>query len=150
MTDNSIRCLFQKPLPFVRFFVCTLIALAVLALLIAMAQQVIATYGDIFVGDRRYILQDFAVLLVMLKAVRILVSYLATHHVRLYHIIEISVISSAVEIVFAADRHTFGMNALLAAFALANLMVLVFFYETLRKMNTDQINMIRCANDGDM
>ncbi len=115
-----------------------------------MGQQVVSTYADIFVGDRRNILQDFAVLLVMLKAVRVLVSYLATHHVRLYHIIEISVIASAVEIVFAADRHSFSMNVLLAVFALANLLVLVFFYETLRKMNTDQINLMVSSGSGEM
>lgn len=140
LTDESIRCTFQRCLPVVRLFVCALIALATLALLIAMGQQVFSTYHDIVLGDRRYILQDFAVLLVMLKAVRVLVAYLATHHVRMYHIVEISVIASSVELVFAPERHTFSMDVLFAVFALANLLILVMFYDTMRRMNTDQIN----------
>jgi uncharacterized membrane protein (DUF373 family) len=138
ITDESIRVASRTILPYVRLVVCVLIGLASLALIIGMALQVADIFIDLINNDRSSLLQHVAIVLVMLKALRILVSYLATHHVRLYHIVEIAVIASVVEIVFASQTHSLAMNILLACFAVANLLILVLFYPTMMRMNTDQ------------
>lgn len=140
LNDRVIRKGFCFTLPYVRLAVCALIFFGVVALLVAMASHVGSIYAAFFIGEHRKLLHDIAVLLVMLKAVRILVAYLATHHVRLQHIVEIAIIAPAIELVFAPDRHSFEMDVLFAVFATVNLFIMVKFYDVLSRMNIDTEN----------
>lgn len=140
ISDESIKCAFRRILPFLRLAVCTLIFFAAVAVLLAMTQQVAAMYRNLFTGQSRLLLHAAALLLVLLKALRILVSYLVTYHVRLHHIVEIAVIASVLEIVFAYDRHSIAVDILFASFAIVNLLILVFFYDTFARMNIDPEN----------
>ena len=69
-------------------------------------------------------LHAIAEVIVLIKAYRILISYVHTHHVSVEYIVEISIIASAVELLFAMDTHSVSTSIVLGVFGLANL----FFY----------------------
>lgn len=73
-------------------------------------------------------LHAIAEVLILIKAYRILVSYLKTHHISVEYIVEISIIASAIELLFAADTHSVYTQAIFAVFGLANLLVYLYFF----------------------
>jgi len=66
--------------------------------------------------------------LILIKAYRILVSYLKTHHISVEYIVEISIIASAIELLFAADTHNVYTQAIFAVFGLSNLIIYLYFF----------------------
>lgn len=73
-------------------------------------------------------LHAIAEVLILIKAYRILRSYLTTHHISVEYIVEISIIAAAIEFVFAFDAHNAVTNALLGAFGLANLIIYLHYF----------------------
>lgn len=73
-------------------------------------------------------LHSIAEVIILIKAYRILVSYLKTHHVSIEYIVEISIVASAIELVFATDLHSLGTNVVIAIFGVVNLIVYLFFF----------------------
>lgn len=80
---------------------------------------------DAFSGSA---LQSIAEVIVLIKAYRILISYVHTHHVSVEYIVEISIIAAAVELLFAMDTHSIAINVTLGAFGLANLLIYVMYF----------------------
>lgn len=76
----------------------------------------------------RRALHSIAEVIILIKAYRILVSYLKTHHVSIEYIVEISIVASAIELLFAADMHHLGTNIIFAAFGLSNLILYLYFF----------------------
>lgn len=54
---------------------------------------------------------------------------MCTHHVSVEYIVEISIVASAVELLFAIDKHSVATNVVLGAFGLANLLIYVMYFE---------------------
>ena len=75
------------------------------------------------------ILHAVARTIVVLKAYRILVSYLRSHHVTVKYILEIAIIASVVELFFAYDLHDFETKIVFAVFGLVGLALYLYFYE---------------------
>lgn len=92
-------------------------------------------FGNIFSGAlfmdeqllneaNRQALLSIAEVLILMKAYRILVSYLTSHHISVEYIVEISIIAPAIELLFAYDAYDVPTKIILGVFGLANL----FFY----------------------
>ncbi len=75
------------------------------------------------------ILHAVARTIVVLKAYRILVSYLRSHHVTVKYILEIAIIASVVELFFAYDLHEFETKIVFAVFGLVGRALYLYFYE---------------------
>jgi len=75
------------------------------------------------------ILHAVARTILVLKAYRILVSYLRSHHVTVKYILEIAIIASVVELFFAYDLHDFETKIIFAVFGLVGLGLYLYFYE---------------------
>lgn len=73
-------------------------------------------------------LHAIAEVLILIKAYRILMSYLRTHHISVEYIVEISIIASAIELLFAGDMHDISTQVVFAVFGLSNLLVYLHFF----------------------
>ncbi len=82
-------------------------------------------------GEERQlrILHAVARTVVVLKAYRILVSYLRSHHVAVKYMLEIAFIACVVELLFAYDLHDFETKIIFAVFGLVGLGLYLYFYE---------------------
>ncbi len=82
-------------------------------------------------GEERQLRMMHAVArtILVLKAYRILVSYLRTHHVTIRYMLEIAIIASVVELFFAYDLHDFETKIIFAVFGLVGLALYLYFYE---------------------
>ncbi len=67
--------------------------------------------------------------ILVLKAYRILVSYLRTHHVTVRYMLEIAFIASVVELFFAYDLHDYQTKMIFAVFGLVGVALYLYFYE---------------------
>lgn len=66
--------------------------------------------------------------IVILKAYRILVSYLRTNHVTVKYMLEIAFTASVVELFFAYDLHDLETKIIFAVFGLVGLALYLYFY----------------------
>ena len=114
-----------------KYIVCTFIFLTIVALLIYMGSLILDVYRDLLDRTPRNFLHDIAIIVVLVKAYRILVSYLRTHHVSIKYTMEISIIAPAVELIFAANKHDIWLNVLFALFSVATMIVYYAFYDTI-------------------
>lgn len=93
-------------------------------------------------GDSIAFLHSIAIIIVVLKAYRVLVFYLDTLHVSIKYIVEISIIAPAIELIFAPQEQELWLTAILGTFALANLVIYLFYRDKLiesdREMMTEQ------------
>ena len=85
----------------------------------------------------KLLLHAIAFTIVLVKAYRILISYVQTHHLNIKFLVEISIIAPAVEVVFNSQEYSVAMNALFVVFGLANLLVYVYFYDRLKQISND-------------
>ncbi len=84
------------------------------------------------------ILHGIAHAIVLVKAYKILMSYLKTHHVNIKYLVEIAIIAAAVEIIFNSTSHTLQMNLVFGAFGVLNLGLYLFFYEKFKEMGQEK------------
>ncbi len=75
------------------------------------------------------ILHAVARTILVLKAYRILVSYLRTHHVTVKYMLEIAFVACVVELFFAYDLHDFETKIVFAVFGLVGVALYLYFYE---------------------
>lgn len=73
-------------------------------------------------------LHAIAETVILIKAYRILVSYLKTHHISVEYIVEISIIAPAIELLFAHKMYDTPTLIILAVFGLANLFMYLHFF----------------------
>lgn len=82
-------------------------------------------------------LHNIAVLLILMKAYRILVEYMRHHHIDIKYMVEIAIIACVLELLFNSANYTEDMRMILAATATAFLTVYAFKYETFVKALKD-------------
>lgn len=82
-------------------------------------------------------LHNIAVLLILMKAYRILVEYMKYHHIDIKFMIEIGIITCVLELLFNHQNYTESMHMILAGLAVAFLAVYAFKYDTLLKATKD-------------
>jgi uncharacterized membrane protein (DUF373 family) len=83
------------------------------------------------------LLHKIAFAIVLVKAYRILRSYAESHHVNIKYLVEIAIIAPVVEVVFNSNTYSFDMSMLFFLMALGNLIVYLYFYDTLKSVSTD-------------
>jgi uncharacterized membrane protein (DUF373 family) len=114
--------------------VSVLILCTIAALIIFMAREVYDLFHAFPVAKDRKILHDIAFLIVIVKAFKVLLSYLQNAHISIKYIVEISIIAPSIEIVFAADKWPLWLNIVFAVFGGFNLVVYLLFYEKIARM----------------
>lgn len=82
-------------------------------------------------------LHNIAVLLILMKAYRILVEYMRYHHIDLKYMIEIGIIACILELLFNSTAYTPHMQIILAALAGTFVAVYAFRYDSLFKAMKD-------------
>ncbi len=82
-------------------------------------------------GEERQlrIMHAVARTIIVLKAYRILVSYLRTHHVTVKYMLEIAFVACVVELFFAYDLHDIETKIVFAVFGLVGVALYLYFYE---------------------
>ncbi len=73
-------------------------------------------------------LHSIAEVIILIKAYRILISYVNTQHVSVEYIVEISIIASAIELLFAMDSHDVWNKLVLGVFGLCNLYLYLRYF----------------------
>ena len=82
-------------------------------------------------------LHNIAVLLILMKAYRILVEYMRYHHIDLKYMVEIGIIACILELLFNFQGYTEDMRMILAAMAVAFLGIYAFKYDSFVKATKD-------------
>lgn len=108
-----------------------LILLAMVAVLVFGAVKISRIYESLFNTTTISIVHDVALVIVLVKAYRVLYEYFKDQHVSMKYILEISFIAPAIEIVFAHGNQALQVNILFALFSLASLVVYLIFYDKL-------------------
>ena len=82
-------------------------------------------------------LHTVAVLIILMKAYRILVEYMRNHHIDIKYVMEIAIIGSVLELLFNYKEYTEDMRLVLLGMAVTFLGFYVFRYDTLIKAVKD-------------
>ncbi|MEZ4200412.1 MAG: phosphate-starvation-inducible PsiE family protein [Candidatus Paceibacterota bacterium] len=82
-------------------------------------------------------LHNIAVLLILMKAYRILVEYMRYHHIDIKFMVEITVIACALELLFNSSLYSAHMQLVLLGLSVSFLALYVFKYDTLVKAMKD-------------
>lgn len=82
-------------------------------------------------------LHNIAVLLILMKAYRILVAYMKYHHIDIKFMVEIGIIACVLELLFNFQQYTEDMQMVLAGISVLFLAVYAFRYDALAKASKD-------------
>jgi uncharacterized membrane protein (DUF373 family) len=103
------------------------IFMLIVALLLYAFFDVLRIWQGIGLLSTSVMLHDVAFFLVLVKAYNILLSYLERGHVSVRYIIEIVIIASFIEVIFAFGSRDLSSNIFLGAFGLLSLLVYLVF-----------------------
>jgi len=107
------------------------ILMTIIGLVLFAGHAIFEMYKSVFELKIAEILYDVAIIIILVKAYKVLLFYMQSHHVSVKYILEISIIAPAVDLIFAAGKQTMALNILFAAFSLGTLIVYLLFYEKL-------------------
>ena len=82
-------------------------------------------------------LHTIAVLIILMKAYRILVEYMRNHHIDIKYVMEIAIIGSVLELLFNYGDYSEDMRLVLLGLAVSFVGFYVFRYDTLNKALKD-------------
>jgi len=82
-------------------------------------------------------LHNIAVLLILMKAYRILVEYMRFHHIDIKYMVEIGIIACILELLFNFEHYTPDMRIVLVVMAVSFLAIYAFKYESFVKSMKD-------------
>lgn len=85
------------------------------------------------------LLHTIAFTIVLVKAYKILIAYAETRHINLKFLVEIAIIAPTIELIFNAKNYSTQQDLLFAGFAFMNLIVYLYFYSTLKMVNSDYL-----------
>lgn len=143
-SDRKLKGMFDNFIPYTKLTI-SLIIFGTILLLLAFGCIKLYEIGASLMsggGDSIAFLHSIAIIIVVLKAYRVLVFYLDTLHVSIKYIVEISIIAPAIELIFAPQGQNLWLTAILGAFALINLVIYLSYHEKLtesdREMMTDR------------
>ncbi|MBI2410792.1 MAG: hypothetical protein HYV32_02795 [Candidatus Kerfeldbacteria bacterium] len=111
----------------------------ILALIILIVSVLFKIVRELPHADTITVMHDVALIIVLVKAYRVLLFYFEKHHISIKYIIEISIIAPAIELIFAMNTHTITYTIVLGLFSLGNLILYLFFYEKLSSMDTKEV-----------
>lgn len=82
-------------------------------------------------------LHNIAILLILMKAYRILVEYMRFHHIDIKFMVEIAIIACILELLFNNDSYPMQMQFVLAAVSVSFATIYAFKYQTFVKAMKD-------------
>lgn len=82
-------------------------------------------------------LHTIAVLIILMKAYRILVGYMRDHHIDIKYIVEIAIIACVLELLFNSGQYSEDMRLVLLGLGVAFLAIYAFRYDVLKKAMQD-------------
>lgn len=91
----------------------------------------------VLTGINSDFLHNIALLLILMKAYRVLVEYMRYHHIDIKYMVEIGFIACVLELLFNFEHYTEDMRMLLAGMAVAFLAIYAFRYESFVKAMKD-------------
>lgn len=92
---------------------------------------------EILNGLNGEFLHNIAVLLILMKAYRILVEYMRFHHIDIKFMVEIAIVASILELLFNYRVYSIEMRYILLGLAIAFLGFYVFGYKSLKQASKD-------------
>lgn len=113
------------------------ILLSTLILIFYIIYRVYLLFTYIFEFNLTHIVHDIVYIVVLVKAYRILIAYLQNHHISIKYIVEISIISSSIEIIFASETHEMWKVIIMMIYGLVSLFLYLFFYKKLMEIDSD-------------
>lgn len=139
LSDDRLKQLFHSLLPYTKLLISLLIFCTILILI---------AYGFVKIGQMTMTLADFsdktvsvdflrniALIVVIVKAYRVLVFYLRTLHVSIQYVVEMSIVAPAIEVIFAPHSQSLVLTAIFSAFSLLNLLMYFMFYDKMRQID---------------
>lgn len=82
-------------------------------------------------------LHTVAVLLILMKAYRVLVEYMRFHHIDIKYMVEIAIIACVLELLFNFQTYTMDMRYVLLGLSVSFLGLYVFGYKSLKQASKD-------------
>lgn len=81
--------------------------------------------------DINQALYSVAIVIILVKAYRILLFYMNKHHVSIKYIVEIAIIAPAIELIFVPGGRSLELNIVYAVFSLGSLLIYVMYFRNL-------------------
>jgi len=101
------------------------------------AMQAFVLFQNILEFNSKEILRKVALIVILVKAYRLLIYYMQSHHVSIRYIVEISIIAPSVEIIFTPENRSLELNILYAVFAIANLLIYLKLCSSIDRIDID-------------
>ncbi len=92
-------------------------------------------------------LHNIAVLIILMKAYRILVEYMRNHHINIKYMVEIGIVACVLELLFNFKQYTPDMQMLLAGISVSFLAIYAFRYDSFVKAMNDAKLMVAATKD---
>jgi uncharacterized membrane protein (DUF373 family) len=140
-SDSRLKDMFDNFIPYTKLAI-SLIIFGTILLLLAFGCIKLYEIGASLMrggGDSIAFLHSIAIIIVVLKAYRVLVFYLDTLHVSIKYIVEISIIAPAIELIFVPQGQNLWLTAILGTFALVNLVIYLSYHERLTESDRDMM-----------
>lgn len=115
-----------------------LILFMIISLIVFAFSKAVGIYQGFSNYSPGNVLHDTALLIVIIKAYKVLLYYYRSQQVSLKYIVEISIIAPAIEIAFAAGEQALWLTVLLAAYGTANLVIYLLYYEKLALIDSKE------------
>lgn len=113
----------------------SIVSLAIFATIVGLVLYIINLVIDIFTSlpeaDISRVLYSLSIVIILVKAYRILLFYMNKHHVSIKYIVEIAIIAPAIELIFVPDGRDLGLNIVYALFSLGSLLIYVLYFAKL-------------------
>lgn len=140
-SDRKLKDMFDNFIPYTKLTISVIIFGTILLLLAFGCIKLYEIGASLMSGggDSIAFLHSIAIIIVVLKAYRVLVFYLDTLHVSIKYIVEISIIAPAIELIFAPQGQNLWLTAILGAFALINLVIYLSYHEKLTESDREMM-----------
>lgn len=112
-------------------FVSTLIFATIVGLIFYLFRIVVELFRSLPDLDINRMLYSVAIVIILVKAYRLLLFYMQTHHVSIKYIVEIAIIAPAIELIFVPSGRGDTLNIIYAVFSLASLFIYVQYFARL-------------------
>lgn len=116
-----------------------LIFLSIVALILYGTRTVWQMLVDVVDEANINIIHNVVYIVVLLKAYKILTSYLESHNLSINYLVQIAIIAPAIEVIFATSAQPLATNIMLAVFSIINLVIYLYFYQDLKSMDAQKV-----------
>ena len=130
----------KKILRIMDFWTSAIVLATTVALLLFASFEVIHIFQDLYNTSTITIVHEVALIVILVKAYRILRSYTLDHHISIKYVLEISFIAPSIELIFAHSNQPLSVNILFVIFSLASLIIYIVYYDTLVEIQRKTID----------